>query len=98
MSEQDEDNASVDLDAVTARLPSRGSDEPTLSDFPSFMPLKDQTLSQQETATRSIAVLPFKTLGAIESNEDEYLGLGMADALITTLSNLRQLVVRPTNS
>jgi TolB-like protein len=96
MSEQDEESTRIDLDAVTERMPARGSDEQTLSDPPTFVPLKDQ--SPQNTATRSIAVLPFKTLGAIESNEDEYLGLGMADALITTLSNLRQLVVRPTNS
>jgi TolB-like protein len=29
---------------------------------------------------------------------DEYLGLGMTDALITKLSNMRQIVVRPTSS
>jgi serine/threonine-protein kinase len=44
---------------------------------------------------KSIAVLPFKPLSADES--DEYLGLGMADTLITKLSNLQQLIVRPTS-
>lgn len=44
----------------------------------------------------SIAVLPFKYLGAEES--DEYLGLGLADAIITRLGNLSQIVVRPTSS
>lgn len=43
----------------------------------------------------TIAVLPFKLIGA---TGDEYLGLGMADALITRLSNLRQVTVRPTSS
>lgn len=43
----------------------------------------------------TIAVLPFKSIGA---TGDEYLGLGMADALITRLSNLRQITVRPTSS
>jgi DNA-binding winged helix-turn-helix (wHTH) protein/tetratricopeptide (TPR) repeat protein len=45
---------------------------------------------------KSIAVLPFRIIGA--KAEDEYLGIGMADALITKLSNLRQLAVRPTSA
>jgi DNA-binding winged helix-turn-helix (wHTH) protein/TolB-like protein len=45
-------------------------------------------------ATRAIAVLPFKVIGDEESNQ--YLSLGMADALITKLSNTRRLSVRPT--
>jgi TolB-like protein/DNA-binding winged helix-turn-helix (wHTH) protein/Flp pilus assembly protein TadD len=48
------------------------------------------------TAPRSLAVLPFKTLGA--AGDDEYLGLGMSDALITRLGNVRQIVVRPTSA
>jgi DNA-binding winged helix-turn-helix (wHTH) protein/TolB-like protein/cytochrome c-type biogenesis protein CcmH/NrfG len=45
---------------------------------------------------KSIAVLPFKPLSADAG--DEYLGLGMADTLITRLSNLQQLIVRPTSA
>ena len=45
---------------------------------------------------KSIAVLPFKLLGPEES--DEYLGLGMADTLITSLSGINQLIVRPTSA
>jgi TolB-like protein/Flp pilus assembly protein TadD len=45
---------------------------------------------------KSLAVMPFKPLGA--NDADEYLGLGMADALITRLSNLRQIMVRPTSA
>lgn len=44
----------------------------------------------------SIAVLPFKTLGTGEG--DEYLGLGMADTLITKLSNIGQIKIRPTSA
>ncbi|PYS59608.1 MAG: hypothetical protein DMF74_20880 [Acidobacteria bacterium] len=45
---------------------------------------------------RSIAVLPFKSLDA--EGGDDYLGLGMADTLITKLSNLRKIIVRPTGA
>jgi TolB-like protein/DNA-binding winged helix-turn-helix (wHTH) protein/Flp pilus assembly protein TadD len=44
----------------------------------------------------SIAVLPFKSIDA--GGGDEYLGLGMADDLITRLSNLRRIIVRPTSA
>jgi len=47
------------------------------------------------TAARSIAVLPFQSLDA---QGERALGLGLADAVITKLSNLRELVVRPTSS
>ncbi|HEV2913423.1 MAG TPA: tetratricopeptide repeat protein [Pyrinomonadaceae bacterium] len=47
-------------------------------------------------APGSIAVLPFKLLG--DEARDEYLGSGMADALITKLSNIRQISVRPTSA
>ena len=48
----------------------------------------------EESAFHSLAVLPFKALGS----DDAYLGLGMADALITRLSNLEKLRVRPTSA
>jgi serine/threonine protein kinase len=47
-------------------------------------------------AVKSIAVLPLKRLGSDE--RDDYLGLGMADALITRLSRTRRLFVRPTSA
>src|SRR5262249_5925704 len=45
---------------------------------------------------KSIAVQPFKPFGA----DDKYdqLGLGMMDALITKLSNVKSFVVRPTGA
>jgi DNA-binding winged helix-turn-helix (wHTH) protein/tetratricopeptide (TPR) repeat protein len=48
------------------------------------------------SSLKSIAVLPFKMLTAEVSNE--YFGLGMADALITRLSNIRDIIVRPTSA
>ena len=57
------------------------------------------TRKSHRTASRvgakTIAVLPFKLLGADES--EEYLGLGLTDALITRLGRLRQIIVRPTS-
>ena len=49
------------------------------------------------TLPKAIAVLPFKTL-RVEERDDEFLGMGMADAIITKLSNIRRIVVRPTSS
>ncbi len=45
---------------------------------------------------RSIAVLPFKPM--VGDNRDEALELGMADALITRLSSIREINVRPTSA
>jgi DNA-binding winged helix-turn-helix (wHTH) protein/Flp pilus assembly protein TadD len=46
--------------------------------------------------TALLAVLPLRPLGA--DSDDEHLGLGLADALITRLSNVRQVLVRPTSA
>jgi DNA-binding winged helix-turn-helix (wHTH) protein/tetratricopeptide (TPR) repeat protein len=45
---------------------------------------------------QSLAVLPFKVIAGGASTE--YLGMGIADALITRLSNLSQIIVRPTSA
>jgi DNA-binding winged helix-turn-helix (wHTH) protein/TolB-like protein/Flp pilus assembly protein TadD len=47
-------------------------------------------------AIKSIAVLPFKSLGA--DGADEYLGVGIAETLTTRLSSLKLLTVRPTSA
>ena len=49
--------------------------------------------SGKSNTTKSIAVLPFKSVGPEVG--DEYLGLEMADTLITRLSSTKQLVVCP---
>lgn len=48
-------------------------------------------------AVKSLAVLPFKSLGE-NGKAEEYLGLGMADATIIKLTGLRQLLVVPTST
>jgi tetratricopeptide (TPR) repeat protein/DNA-binding winged helix-turn-helix (wHTH) protein/TolB-like protein len=45
---------------------------------------------------RSLAVLPFQMLGT--KHGDEYLGLGMADALINRLGDTGKIIVRPTSA
>jgi len=47
-------------------------------------------------APRSLAVLPFKAIG--DDGINDMLGLGMADSIITRLSKLQQIPVRPTSS
>ncbi|HKG78267.1 MAG TPA: protein kinase, partial [Pyrinomonadaceae bacterium] len=54
---------------------------------------------QLQVDHESIAVLPFRVLSpAADNTGDEYLGIGLTDALITRLSNVQRLVVRPTSS
>lgn len=48
-------------------------------------------------APKSIAVLPFKTIGA-EGADGDYLGLGLSDALIARLGDTQRIVVRPTSA
>lgn len=45
---------------------------------------------------KTIAVFPFKMLGAPAG--DEYLGTGLADALITQIGRISQILVRPTGA
>ena len=55
-----------------------------------------QHRSTQGADIRSLAVLPFQTLGS--NSPDKYLGLGMADAVITKLANTGKIIVRPTSA
>jgi len=52
--------------------------------------------SVSSLAIKSIAVLPFKPIG--QEERDEYLELGVADTLITRLSSLKGIAVRPTSA
>lgn len=45
---------------------------------------------------RSIAILPFDTTGA--DRADQHLGLGLPDLVITRLTNVHDIVVRPTSA
>ena len=49
------------------------------------------------STVKTIAVLPFKLLNS-GNGDDEYLGLGMTDALITRLGGINQIIVRPTSA
>ena len=46
---------------------------------------------------KSIAVLPLKILGATDAGDD-YLSVGLTDALITRIANVRQIRVLPTSA
>lgn len=58
-----------------------------------FLFLPQTNTPVANTEIRSLAILPFKSLSAEAA--DEYMGQGMADALITKLSNSRRIAVRP---
>lgn len=61
-----------------------------------FFVVDDAQPSASASAPRSLAVLPFKAVAADDG--DENLRLGLTDALITKLANLKKIVVRPTNA
>jgi TolB-like protein/Flp pilus assembly protein TadD len=61
-----------------------------------YATVREDLDEKQKEELKTIAVLPFKPLSPESS--DEYLGLGMADALITRLTNINQITVRPTSS
>ncbi|HKZ02431.1 MAG TPA: serine/threonine-protein kinase [Pyrinomonadaceae bacterium] len=56
-----------------------------------------QAVDTADPDSRSLAVLPFQVL-RVEEKSDEFLGMGMADAIITKLSNLHRIMVRPTSA
>jgi DNA-binding winged helix-turn-helix (wHTH) protein/TolB-like protein/Tfp pilus assembly protein PilF len=58
-----------------------------------FQPDKPPGSPATSGQIKSLAVLPFKSLGP--HAQDEYLGLGLADTLITQLSTMDQIAVRP---
>lgn len=61
-----------------------------------FLKRNGSTAIAHTTRVESLAILPFKSLGS--DAIDEVQGFGMADTLITRLSNTRQFVVRPTSA
>ena len=68
--------------------------EPTI--WETDTPAKADGDTGETNRLTSIAVLPFKQRGA--NDDEDYLGLGLADALITRLSHLRRILVRPTSA
>ncbi len=71
---------------------------PSSSKFPRSAP---DTFLRVPENSKALAVLPFKFLNLGPTNndtDDRFLGVGLADALITRLSKVRRFVVRPTSS
>jgi TolB-like protein/Flp pilus assembly protein TadD len=73
----------------------------------SFATIKKTFVSESKTKESdfagkpSAAILPFKILGVTNQSStesEEFLGIGLADALMTRLSVIKQIVVRPTSS
>jgi serine/threonine protein kinase len=60
----------------------------------------DRRSPSSGSALKTLAVLPLRQIDASEKEDAEsaFLGIGLADALTTRLSNVRQIVVRPTSS
>lgn len=52
----------------------------------------------KDTSRLSLAILPFKVVGKPTETTVEFFGIGLADALISRLSGVQQLMVRPTTS
>jgi serine/threonine protein kinase/tetratricopeptide (TPR) repeat protein len=69
---------------------------------PSYVPDFSNAFQSLEPSTgeKSLAILPLRLLSPARGGNtgDEYLGVGLADALITRLSGVRRFVVRPTSS
>jgi DNA-binding winged helix-turn-helix (wHTH) protein/TolB-like protein/Flp pilus assembly protein TadD len=57
---------------------------------------KPVAVASPAALARSLAVLPFATIG--ENTDDIYLGLGISDAVTTKLGNTRKIVIRPTSA
>lgn len=61
-----------------------------------FAWLRTSNHADVQQPIRSIAILPFDASDADRS--DQHLGLGLPDLLITRLSNVRHVIVRPTSA
>jgi TolB-like protein/Tfp pilus assembly protein PilF len=79
----------------------RGDDRYTILLEQTKNPISSRTRSPITTEReRSIAVLPFHNVSAPDTGDtgEEYLTLGIADAVTMRLSNVRRFLVRPTSS
>jgi eukaryotic-like serine/threonine-protein kinase len=94
---QDEPEARYSSVEDLAADVSRHLEGQPISALPYFLDGRAGSAQKPPSGPNSIAILPFQTLG-VEDKTDEYLGVGMADALITKLSNIRRILVRPTSS
>jgi len=65
-----------------------------------FFVTRTSIAGMRKPGSLSIAILPFKVMSSQAPGEtgSEFVGIGMADALISRLSGLPRLIVRPTTS
>ncbi len=64
-----------------------------------WKPERNQSPQKANTifkSTKTIAVLPFRNL--TKQSQDEFLGIGLADSLITKLGSVSRISVRPTSA
>ena len=67
---------------------------------PFYFPINRVDTAPNTPNTKLIAVLPLKLLNfsATENTDENYLSIGLADAIISRLTNVRNFTVRPTSS
>lgn len=85
--------ALVVLGVIVARRNSVGDEK---TNAPTFLNVDAGAGAVPTERPKSLAVLPFKMIGSVE--DEQYIGLGLADALIGKLGGMTQVVVRPTNA
>jgi serine/threonine protein kinase/tetratricopeptide (TPR) repeat protein len=66
-------------------------------EVPEYGPAEQHSRGPEVPQPNSIAVLPFQVL-AMDHTSENYLGVGITDALITRLSNVGRIAVRPTGA
>lgn len=94
----EEANLSVNVSALRRALGTRPDGKPYIETLPRrgyrlAVPVRAGAAAPRPPA---LAVLPFKRLSGVA--DDDYLAVGLADALITRLSRLGRLAVRPTSA
>jgi len=82
---------SVEAFAADLELAAAGGEVPV------YGPADTQPRAAEGPQPNSIAVLPFQVL-AMDNTSENYLGVGITDALITRLSNVGRIAVRPTGA
>jgi DNA-binding winged helix-turn-helix (wHTH) protein/tetratricopeptide (TPR) repeat protein len=94
----EEANLSVQISALRKALGDQENGQPFIETLPRrgyrFLGTVDR--AGAPAPPRSLAVLPFQALEA--RPEEEYLGVGLADAIISRLATLGQILVRPTSA
>ncbi|HKS30242.1 MAG TPA: protein kinase [Pyrinomonadaceae bacterium] len=85
-------------DDIQRHLEGHSVSAPIYSSAPNTHPTR--IMSAHSSAAKSIAVLPLKILNLSPNTDtgDKFMSVGLADALITTLSGVRRLAVRPTSA